>query len=121
MIGRDQCLQGLAGDLPQALACDQHLGAELFGQTGGNAHHHAAGDNGQHVRRAMVAQGELDVGEIDDMHSQPAGIGSQDLGQREHLFPRPVAGIGKSMEVDRVELHAARSHHVAGHRAVDAA
>ena len=70
---------------------------------------------------ALVIDIKLDIGEIHHIQLNGARVLCHQLRQVHHLLLGPLAGIGRRMEIGRLQGHAALGHHVPCHRAVDAA
>ena len=115
-----QAGDGLAGDLPDALARDDGLALVFQRDALGDFHHIAAHEDSQLLLRAFFVNRHLDLREMHDMQANGAGILRQKLGQRQHLFFGPLAGIGEAMVVHRFQIDAAAGHHISGHGAIDA-
>ena len=63
IVGHDERVHGLAGDLTQALAGDKGLAAGAACHTLGKAHHEAAHDEGEVILGTLAADLLLDLGE----------------------------------------------------------
>ena len=121
LIGRSQGLYGLGCHLPDALAGYECQGIALFRDLFCDLHHVAAHDDGQLLMRALLVNVELDVGKVYNMQRDRSGIACYQLCQINHLLLCTVTGIWRSMEVNRIDLHAALCDHVACYRAINTA
>ena len=112
---------GLAGHLADTLARDQRFALGIPRNTLRDPHHIAPHDQRGVFLRALLVDGHLDLGKRHNVHLDAAAAEGQLPRQVQHLFLRPVRGIGIAVEVHRVDLHAALGDHPASDRAVDSA
>ena len=120
-IGRAQAVQGLTCHLADALACDQADG--ILGQRNllRNPHHISAHDDCQFVMRALFVNGKLDVCKIHDVELDRTSVNSYKGSQVHDLLLCALACVGRSVEINRIDLDATLGNHVSGNRAVDSA
>ena len=121
LVGRRQAGNRLACHLADALAGNQAEAACLFRNPFRNSHHVTAHDDSQLVMRALFIDIKLDVCKVHHIQVDGTCIPGHLFRQFHHLLLRALTGIGRRMEIDRVDLDAALCHHIACHRAVDAA
>ena len=121
VLAHAQGLHCLAGDLPEAFAGDERLGAHLVCHALGKAHHEAAHDEREMVLGAVHTNLFLNFGERHDVDGQPPAPRREQLRELEHLFLGGVGGVGRGEEMDHFKRYAALCHHVGRDGRVDAA
>ena len=76
LVGAGDCLNGLAGNLTDALAGDERFTLVESCHAAGNLHHIPAHDDGEQVFRALVADGFLDFGKGNDVQLDASAVGA---------------------------------------------
>ena len=84
-------------------------------------HHISAHDNGELIVRAPVIDRQLNIREIYDMQTDRAGVGSDLLREIHDLLLRTLRGIGRRVEICRVQRDTALRDHPARDRRIDPA
>ena len=120
-IGDAERCKGLGRHLADALAGDETQALSLSGQLLRDAHHIAAHDDSQFIVRALLIDIELDLGEVDIVQPDRARVSGHLARQVDDLLQRALAGIGRRVEIDRIQLHASLCDHISRDRGIDAA
>ena len=71
--------------------------------------------------RALLVDVELDLGEVDVVQPDRSRVSGHLAREVDDLLQRSLAGIGRRVKIDRVQLHTPLRDHVSRHRGVDAA
>ena len=71
--------------------------------------------------RTFFVDSQLNIRKINDVEPDRAAVGRYDPRKIHNLLFRPLAGIRRRMEVDRIDGHSPLGDHIAGNRGIDSA
>lgn len=104
-----------------AFARNEALRADLFRKPFGNAHHKASHERDHHIFGTMFVYLFLNMRDAHRIQRDACGVAPEDARQLHHFFFRLQVGIGITVKMQTIHVHAAFGDHVPRHGTVDAA
>ena len=119
LVCHRQGLNGLGSHLTDALPRDQAHTLRILSQPLGNPHHIPPHNDRQLFMRTLLVNVHLNICKINNMEVDGTGIPGDDPCQVHHLLFGPVTGVGRGMEIDRIDFYPSFGYHIARHRGID--